>query len=395
MTQWLLVVNVGSTSVKTQLFDGLLRTRAALAADYGDPAAVMLTGLDWQGGAVATLLGPLPDVAAVLAAVLARWQTWLDAAGVRLSAIGHRIVHGADWFGTLTPISPDVLARLAALDAYAPLHNPFNRLGVGQTLAMFPQVAHFALFDTGFHRQLPMVAKRYAIPEALSTTVAFYRYGFHGLSCQHSLNTAAHWLGRAPAELNLIILHLGGGASATAVRGGVSVDTSMGFSPTAGLMMAGRCGDLDPMIVLTLQQQGLPPAQLSGILNHESGLHAVCGEGDMRRILHRADAGDAAAALAAAMFCYQLKKYIGAYCAVLGEVSAVVFTGGIGEHAAAIRAQTLEGLGPLGFALDPAANQVLVGGGDISAADSRARVLVIPAEEAQVCAGLMLGALAA
>ncbi len=395
MNQWLLVVNVGSTSVKTQAFDVSLQSQAVLVADYGDTGHVSLDGLDGCGRVVNEQLGVMDDVAAVLAAVLARWQAWLAATEAVLVAIGHRIVHGADWFETITPINPAVLVRLAELDAYAPLHNPFNRLGVEQTLVRFPDIAQFALFDTAFHRHLPLFAKRYAIPESLSATPAFFRYGFHGLSCQHSLSTAAQWLGVMPSALNLIILHLGGGASATAIRAGLSVDTSMGFSPTEGLMMAGRCGDIDPMILLTLQQQGMTLAELNRVLNHQSGLQGVCGDTDMRRILQHAQAGDAKAQLAIDMFCYRIKKYIGAYCAVLGNVSALVFTGGIGEHAAIIREQIVAGLEPLGFVLDDTANQNLnlKTGGDISGVGSRARVLVIPAAEERVCAGLMLGLL--
>ncbi|MDD2724239.1 MAG: acetate/propionate family kinase [Methylovulum sp.] len=388
MSVWLLVVNVGSTSVKTHLFDGDLRDIAVLTADYGRVDGVVIGGQDLQGQMVEEHCGPVGDVSAVLALVLDRWRQWLDAEAWVLAAIGHRIVHGADWFATLTPINPDVLQRLAGLDRYAPLHNPLNRLGVQMACRHFPEVAQFALFDTAFHRNIPEYAGRYAIPASLSSSVAFYRYGFHGISCQHSLTEAARYLACEPAKLNLIVLHLGGGASATAIRAGVGVDTSMGFSPTEGLMMASRSGDIDPMVLLTLQRQGMSVDELDAVLNHRSGLKAICDDTDMRRILLKAGQGDSDALLAIDMFCYRIKKTIGAYCAVLGEVSALVFTGGIGEHAAEIRQRIVTGLEPLGFSIDLVANARHEP--DISGADSRSRILIIPAEEERVCARQIL-----
>ncbi|MGZ8186081.1 MAG: acetate/propionate family kinase, partial [Methylobacter sp.] len=210
----------------------------------------------------------------------------------------------------------------------------------------------------------------------------FYRYGFHGISCQHSLSAAADLLDRDQATLNLIVLHLGGGASITAIRGGVSVDTSMGFSPVEGLIMSGRCGDLDPMIPLTLQRQGMSLDQLDYLLNHQSGLTGICGKTDMRDILKKAGQGEPTALLALDMYCYRIKKYIGAYCAILGEVSALVFTGGIGEHAPAIRHKILQGLDKLGFSLDLKANQRQTEQiPDISDQNSHSRILVISSEE--------------
>jgi len=388
MNVWLLVVNVGSTSVKTRLFDGGMRVIAELAADYGRTDGVLISGQDMQGQAVDECFGLADDVSAVLDLVMDRWRQWLAAEGVVLTAIGHRIVHGAGWFSTLTPITPEVMLRLAELDQYAPLHNPLNRLGVQMACQHFPEAAQFAMFDTAFHSCIPEYAGRYAIPASLSTSVAFYRYGFHGISCQHSLTEAARYLHCEPTKLNLIVLHLGGGASATAIRAGVSVDTSMGFSPTEGLMMASRCGDIDPMVLLTLQRQGMSVDELDAVLNHRSGLKAICGNTDMRSILAGAGQGDNNAKLAIDMFCYRIKKMIGAYCAVLGDVSALVFTGGIGEHAAEIRQRIVMGLEPLGFSIDLAANDRHES--EISSADSRSRILVIHAEEERVCAKQML-----
>jgi acetate kinase len=357
MSRLFLVVNVGSTSIKTRLFDTNLHDRAVLNADYSSPAKLVIEGRDYHGVAIHQNMTSSHNAEAALAVVLNEWRQIIARGGLLLSAIGHRIVHGASWFDTITPISKEVLDRLVQLDDYAPLHNPFNRVGVTMAANIFPDVPQFAVFDTAFHRTIPEYAGRYAIPEKLAGNVDFYRYGFHGISCQHSLSAAADLLGRDQATLNLIVLHLGGGASITAIRAGVSVDTSMGFSPVEGLIMSGRCGDLDPMILITLQRQGMPLDQLDNILNHQSGLTGICGEADMRDILEKAGQGEPAALLALDMYCYRIKKYIGAYCAILGKVSALIFTGGIGEHAPAIRHKVLQGLDKLGFSLDLEANQ--------------------------------------
>ncbi len=382
MHHYYLIINVGSTSVKSQLFDQTLTLKAVVNAEYGGASGLLVAGQDVDGQRFQHQFTETADANAALGCVLQQWQQFINAKGWSLAAIGHRIVHGGAEFNTLTRLDEAVLQRIAALDNYAPLHNPLNRLGVTLAREAFPQIVQFAVFDTAFHRHIPEYAGRYAIPEQLSKNVDFYRYGFHGISCQHSLSATAKVLARVPEELNLIILHLGGGASVTAVHKGVSVDTSMGFSPTEGLIMASRCGDLDSMIPVTLQREGMSWQQMDQLLNQRSGLMGLCGESDMRVILQRATQHDSDAMLALDMFCYRIKKYIGAYCAVLGEVSALIFTGGIGEHVPLIREKILQGLAPLGFALAPEANiETSALPHDISAADSRARILVIPAQE--------------
>ena len=391
MNYYFLIINVGSTSIKSRLFTAELQTAAALAADYGAEGGMSIKGLGLQNESLTKTDPNCHDTCSALTAVLSLWRQLISEANVTLSAIGHRVVHGASWFDKVTPITPDVLQKLEQLDGYAPLHNPFNRLGITMAGDYFPTSRQFAVFDTAFHRHIPDYAGRYAIPEQLSTHVEFYRYGFHGISCQHSLLAAANLLGQKPEQLNLIVLHLGGGASATAIAKGISVDTSMGFSPTEGLMMASRCGDVDPMITLTLQREGKTPEQLDHLLNHQSGLRGICGDSDMRRVLQRAEQQDEAAQLALAMFCYRIKKYIGAYCAILGEISALVFTGGIGEYAVTVREKILMGLEPMGFTLNPQENLRCVGqNGIVSALSSRFPILVIQAEEERVCAQQIL-----
>ena len=378
-----LIVNVGSTSVKTQLFDNNLNVKATLNADYGATDGLSINGVNVQSEKFSHHDASIHDAKNTLAFLYRQWQNWLAENDLSLSAIGHRVVHGGATFTKITLITPDVLNQIAQLDNYAPLHNPPNRLGIEMAQELFANVPQFAVFDTAFHRQIPDYAGRYAIPENLSVNVDFYRYGFHGISCQHSVNAAAKLLNKSPEDLNLIILHLGGGASATVVKNGVSVDTSMGFSPTEGLMMASRCGDIDPMIAITLQREGKTLDEINRLFNKQSGLLGVCGETDMRTILNKAEHGDESCHIALNLFCYRVQKYVGAYFAVLnGHVDALIFTGGIGENAPVIRQHILNNLNGLGFLLDSGLNhQPFSSNIDTSDASSRSRILVIHAEE--------------
>ncbi len=378
-----LIVNVGSTSVKTQLFDEALQVKATLNADYGAMNGLSVEGVNVQGSKISYHDETIHDAKNTLTFLFQRWQQLLADNQLKLSAMGHRVVHGGATFKSITHLTPDVLAQIAKLDNYAPLHNPLNRLGIEMAEELFVNVPQFAVFDTAFHRQIPDYAGRYAIPENLSVNVDFYRYGFHGISCQHSVNAAAKLLNKSSNTLNAIILHLGGGASATAVKNSVSVDTSMGFSPTEGLIMASRCGDIDPMIAITLQREGNTVEDINRLFNKQSGLQGICSETDMRTILQKAEQGDSACELALQLFCYRVKKYIGAYFATLnGNVDALIFTGGIGENAPAIRQRILENLSGLGFSLDSNLNsQRFSSNIDVSDASSRSRILVIHAEE--------------
>ncbi|MDD5229553.1 MAG: acetate/propionate family kinase [Methylococcales bacterium] len=378
-----LIVNVGSTSVKSQLFDDNLNIKATLNADYGATDGLSINGVNVQGEKFSHLDPAIHDAKNTLAFLYNEWRHWLAENQLDLSAIGHRVVHGGATFKKITLITTDVLSQIAQLDNYAPLHNPPNRLGIEMAEELFANVPQFAVFDTAFHRQIPDYAGRYAIPEKLSANVDFYRYGFHGISCQHSVNAAAKLLNKSPADLNVIILHLGGGASATVVKNGVSVDTSMGFSPTEGLVMASRCGDIDPMIAITLQREGRTIEDINRLLNKQSGLQGVCGETDMRTILTKAEHGDESCHIALNLFCYRVKKYVGAYFAVLnGNVDALIFTGGIGENAPAIRQQILDDLNGLGFSLNSDLNQQRFSSNiDISDHSGRSRIFVIHAEE--------------
>ncbi len=387
-----LIVNVGSTSVKTQLFDAKLQVMAWLNADYGAKNGLIIEGQDLRKIDFSYKNSAIHDAKNTLNFLFQHWQEWLNQNSITLNAMGHRVVHGGTHFKKATLITPDVLAQIQQLDAYAPLHNPLNRLGIEMAGELFKDIKQFAVFDTAFHRNIPEYAGRYAISEKLSPQIDFYRYGFHGISCQHSVNVAANLLNKSPNELNVIILHLGGGASATAVKNGKSVDTSMGFSPTEGLIMASRCGDIDPMISITLQREGKSLDEINQLLNKHSGLNGICGETDMRTILHNATCGEKTCQLAIDMFCYRIQKYIGNCFAVLnGCVDALIFTGGIGENAPAIRYQILTNLNGLGFSLDVNLNQQkLTKDSIISDSASTIKILAIHAQEEREIAKQML-----
>jgi len=274
-----------------------------------------------------------------------------------LVAIAHRVVHGGEIFRAPTLIDDRVVEAVRTLFPLAPLHNPFNLLGIEIARQRYPHVPQVAVFDTAFHQTLPPHAYRYALPADAYAAHHVRRYGFHGTSHQYVAREAARHLGRPLAELNLITLHLGNGASAAAIRDGRCVDTSMGMTPLEGLVMGSRSGDLDPAIPFYLMRQsGMSAEDMERLLNSQSGLTGLCGTNDMREIQRRAENGDERATLAFEMFCYRVKKYLGAYCAVLGRIDAVVFTGGIGENSTVVRHGMCVGLEGLGIRLDDRKN---------------------------------------
>ena len=304
-------------------------------------------------------------------------------AAPEIFAVGHRVVHGGEKFSRPAIIDDAALATIEELIPLAPLHNPANLTGIKVMRELLPEVPQVAVFDTAFHQTMPARAFHYALPAEFYRSYGVRRYGFHGTSHQYVAGEAARQFGRPAGTLNLITLHLGNGASAAAIERGRSIDTSMGLTPLEGLVMGTRCGDLDPALHFYLARKtGRPFEEIEGILNKESGLKGICGVNDMREIQARAQAGDAQAELALEMFCYRVRKYIGAYYAALGSVDAIVFTGGIGENSAAVRAKTCEGLSALGIILDERRNNADAGGlREIQAAEGRVRILVIPTNE--------------
>ncbi len=303
--------------------------------------------------------------------------------GLHPRAIGHRVVHGGERFRRAVIIDDTVLAAIEAAIPLAPLHNPVNLKGIHLARRLWPEAEQIAAFDTAFHQTLPPRAFRYAVPTSWYHAHGVRRYGFHGLSYAHVAQKAARFLGRPLEQLRLIALHLGNGASACAIENGRSIDTSMGMTPLEGLVMGSRCGDLDPGIPFhLLRQRHLSSEELERALNHASGLRGLCGHSDMRAV-HRAAAVDPDAHLALELFSYRVRKYIGAYLAVLGRLDALIFTGGIGENDADIRAACLEGLEHFGLVLDARRNRhPLTDVLPLHAPESRAAILAIATDEA-------------
>ncbi|MEU9127049.1 acetate kinase [Kitasatospora sp. NPDC048540] len=379
-----LVLNAGSSSVKYQLIDMLdgSRPAAGLAERIGEPDGRLVHTPDGKERRERRQV--FPDHAAALRAVAEE----LDADGLGLDspelvAVGHRVVHGGRRFTEPTLITDEVLAEVRRLVPLAPLHNPANISGIEVARGLRPDLPQVAVFDTAFHATVPEYAARYAIDRAVADEHLVRRYGFHGTSHRYVSQATARLLGRDPAELNVIVLHLGNGASASAVAGGVCVETSMGLTPLEGLVMGTRSGDIDAGVVFHLHRVGgLTVDEIDALLNRRSGLLGLCGDNDMREVLRRSQEGDAAAALAFDAYVHRLRKYLGAYCAVLGRVDAVAFTAGVGENAAPVREAACTGLDALGIAVDPELNAVRSGEPRIiSAAHSRVAVAVVPTDE--------------
>jgi acetate kinase len=370
-----LVLNSGSSSVKYELRDSA--TGQALVVgdisrigeeqgvpDHGRALESILEKLVVAGG------GPLTDLSEV-------------------EAVGHRVVHGGSYFSGPALLTPDVVRKIEECAPLAPLHNPPALLGIREALRVLPHIPQVAVFDTAFHATIPAEAHVYALPYEYYERHGVRRYGFHGTSVQSVTRTADAMLGGRLAELKVIVAHLGNGASVTALSGGRSVDTSMGLTPLEGLVMGTRAGDVDPGVLLYLMRElDLTPADVDRVLNKESGLVGVSGvSNDMRDVLEAAARGDERAALALDIYCYRLKKYVGAYAAALGGLDVLIFTAGVGENSAEIRARVCDGLGFLGIALDREANGKAHGvTTDIAAAGFQVRVLVVATDEERVIA---------
>ncbi|MFF1903173.1 acetate kinase [Kitasatospora sp. NPDC058218] len=379
-----LVLNAGSSSVKYQLIDMLdgARLASGLVERIGEANGRLVHTA--RSGEKREALQVFPDHSAALKAVaeeLAADGIGLDSP--ELAAIGHRVVHGGLRFTEPTVITDDVLREIRRLIPVAPLHNPANITGIEVARALRPDLPQVAVFDTAFHASMPEYAARYAVDKAVADEHRVRRYGFHGTSHQYVSRATARLLGKDPAEVNVIVLHLGNGASASAVAGGRCVDTSMGLTPLEGLVMGTRSGDIDAGVVFHLHRVGgLSIDEIDDLLNRRSGLLGLCGDNDMREIMRRAEEGDADARLAFDAYVHRLRKYIGGYYAVLGRVDAIAFTAGVGENAAPVRAAATAGLEELGIAVDPELNSVRSGEARIiSPAYGRVAVAVVPTDE--------------
>ncbi len=380
-----LVVNCGSSSIKYQLYEmpekrvisrGIVERigeqHAALEHHYADE--------------VRRLEGQIADHEEGMALIL---ETLAGPEGVlenaeEIAAIGHRVVHGGEEFTGSVLINPEVIASIERFADLAPLHNPPNLTGIRAAMHELPNVPQVACFDTAFHATIPEVAYTYALPYQLYEKFGIRRYGFHGTSHRYVARRAAEILGMDKHAINCITIHLGNGCSMTAVRQGLSVDTSMGLTPLEGLVMGTRTGDFDPAILFYLAGRGYDMNSLNKLCNKQSGLLGISGESnDMRTLLDRSAQGDRRSKLAIDVFCYRIKKYLGMYFAVLGRVDAIVFTGGIGENAAAVRAGVCRDLEPLGIVMDLEQNAKIAARreGAVSTAQSATAILVIPTDE--------------
>lgn len=359
----ILVINSGSSSLKYQVLDtatdevltsGLVeRIGASEIKDHGQ-------ALDLVAESVSEILGDR-----------------------EIDGVGHRVVHGGERFSKPVLINPEITRAIERLAPLAPLHNPAAVLGIRAITAKWPHLPQVAVFDTAFHRTMPEHVWRYAVPDELYSRYGVRRYGFHGTSHDLVTGLAADYLGIDRQNFNAVICHLGNGASATAIKNGESVDTSMGYTPLEGLVMGTRSGDLDPSIVTQLVMRGaFTAAELDTILNKQSGLLALAGDADMRAVTEGAAAGDEHAELALTSASYRLSKYIAGYHVAVGGAQAIVFTAGIGENSIVFRERVCAPLEVLGVRLDPELNAVRSGDvRRISTEDSAITVLVAPTNE--------------
>ncbi|MCF7823023.1 MAG: acetate kinase [Candidatus Marinimicrobia bacterium] len=380
-----LVFNCGSSSIKFKLFampeESVLAEGLVQRVGNLDASAFMKT----PGGKIELeqALEDYPAGFAMIKSMLLDPDKGALKVLSEVGAIGHRVVHGGESFSGSMHIDDQLERGIEAVFELAPLHNPPNLTGIQESRHMFGDIPQVACFDTAFHHSIPETAYRYAIPESFYTDLHIRRYGFHGMSHQFVARKTAEMMGKYKYSVNLITCHLGNGSSVTAIREGHSVDTSMGLTPLEGLVMGTRSGDLDPGIIFYLHRKGYDTESLDTLLNKKSGLLGLSNSSnDVRDLESKAAAGDSKAALALDIFAYRIKKYIGAYVAVLNHVDAIIFTGGIGENGATMRARILEEMNELGIILDQEKNESHIGiAGEIQASDSRIKIFVVPTNE--------------
>ncbi|MGK8554117.1 acetate kinase [Nocardia gipuzkoensis] len=396
-----LVINSGSSSIKYQLLDPESGVVAAsgIVERIGEDDGRIEHHAD---GESTERPGRIADHTAGLRLVFDAFSaTGHDLVGEGVRAVGHRVVHGGEVFYQPTLIDDAVVAAISDLSVLAPLHNPANVAGIESARALLPGVPQVAVFDTAFFHSLPAAAKTYAIDAKVAAAHGIRKYGFHGTSHEYVSGRVAELLGRDPAELNQIIFHLGNGASASAVRGGRPIDTTMGLTPLEGLVMGTRSGDLDPGIVPHLVRSAhLDIDQVDALLNRDSGIKGLSGVNDFRELRRLIESGDEDARLAYDVYIHRLRRYLGAYLIELGGVDAITFTAGVGENSPQVRADALADLARFGIEVDPAENTAKGRGARrISPPDAPVAVLVVPTNEElaiaraarQVVADLELG----
>lgn len=386
----ILVINSGSSSIKFQLLE---------MVDESVLASGLVERIGEKEGFIKCTLLPGTDNKRVImrqeivadhkggmrmaVEILTDHEEGVISGSVDISGVGHRVVHGGENFHQPALITDDVMAAIEKNVVLAPLHNPPNLDGIRVAQELFPGVAQVAVFDTAFHQSIPPHAYHYALPHRLYKEQRIRKYGFHGTSHKFVAMECARQIGRPLTDLNMITIHLGNGCSMTAVKNGVSVDTSLGLTPLEGLVMGTRSGDIDPAIHCYLTRNcGMDIEEVDNMLNKESGMKGLCGMNDMRDIHEQIGAGNERAKLALEVQTYRNRKYIGAFMAVLGRVDAIVFTAGIGENDKVVREKTVAGLETFGISLDPALNDQRVKEPLlVSSIDSRVQVWVIPTNE--------------
>lgn len=363
----ILVLNAGSSSLKYQVL--VPETSEVLAKGLVERIGEDGSKVADHGAAMGVVTEQLTDAG-------------VDLSRTALRAVGHRVVHGGPDFSDPVLIDDHVVDDIRDLIPLAPLHNPGALAGIQAALTAF-HVPQVAVFDTAFFTTLPAAASTYAIPKDVRTQHRVRRYGFHGTSHRYVSRAVADFLDRPLDSFDQVVLHLGNGCSASAIAGGVAVDTSMGLTPLQGLVMGTRSGDIDPAVFSYLNQQvGMSVDHIDTLLNKQSGLKGLAGVNDFREVLSRADAGDEDARLAFDVYVHRLRHYVGAYTAVLGGLDVLTFTAGVGENAPALRAAVVETLGRLGLAIDPERNEAPSRDARVISPDSSPiTVLVVPTNE--------------
>ncbi len=388
-----LVVNAGSSSLKYQLVDtgSEVVWASGLVERIGEAESTLTHRTRIGRGARADLqavsrTASIQDHAQAFHAVTEILEQTGSVAEVgQLVGVGHRVVQGADQFTAPTLVTPAVIDVIRSLNPLAPLHNPPSVAGLESAMAEFPDVPHVAVFDTAFHQSIPAAAYTYAIDQSVARAQRVRKYGFHGTSHKYVTARAAQLLGKPVEKVDLVTLHLGNGASACAVRGGRSVDTSMGLTPLEGLVMGTRSGDIDPALVFHLiTTAGMTASEVDAMLNKRSGLLGLCGQNDLREVHRLIAAGDRDAQLALDVYVHRIRKYLGAYLVTLGRADAIVFTAGVGENDPEVRRRVVAGLELIGVAIDQERNVATRGPSapvDLSFKGAPIRVLVVPTNE--------------
>jgi acetate kinase len=382
----ILIINCGSSSIKFQLIsmpdtqvitEGIVERIGLSRSTF--------TGVG-KSGKKSVVTADIPSHVDAMSRIL----NWVNSRQRRfvkdikeIKAVGHRVVHGGEQFKESVIIDQEVMEAIFNLSDLAPLHNPINLEGIRSAQKILPKVPHVATFDTAYHQTIPDFAFMYGLPYEMYENWKIRRYGFHGTSHRYVAGVALDYCRRAPENTNLITCHLGNGCSITAISRGQSIDTSMGFTPLEGLVMGTRSGDLDPAILHFLHEKGYEDKEIQATLNKKSGLLGLSGvSSDLRDITREVEAGNRRAKLAIDVFAYRVKKYIGAYAAVMVKVDLLVFTGGIGQHSSLMRSRICENLENIGIVLDKTANEKLGGGqGIISTGYSPVTILSVPTNE--------------